>query len=178
MDQFAAQDLRPARKETWRKPKISSEEVAKQMFILAEARQATLPKKLEIYQNGLDGFFLEDLKAAVSVLCLSERGEGRTALPSLGEMVSACQAAARRRYEAEKLARDAEDSEYVRTHPDRFFTRGELVTDIEMMRDAVAVAFGPDWRTHPLMLERVGHGDDPTKHRFGLADMYDIAMRP
>lgn len=99
-------------------------------------------------------------------------------MPSLGAMVTACQAAAQRRHEADALAKQAQESEYIRTHPDRFFSMGQAVIDMNMMRDAVAVAFGENWRQHPMMLERVGHGDDPTKHRFGLADLYDIAMRP
>lgn len=95
-------------------------------------------------------------------------------MPSLGAMVTSCQAAAQRRHEADALKREAEESKYVREHPDRFCSWKELMEDMQMMRDAVEVYFGLDWRKHPLMLEK---GPDK-KHRYGLTDLYDIAMRP
>lgn len=175
MDRLSGTEISAKQREPWRQPKTSHESIAKLLTVLALSRQTVMEEAaMKTFARGLDGFLLQDIQHAVSQLCLQDAPAGKTSMPSLGAMVTACQAASRHRFEAESLAKQAQESQYVREHPDRFCSWKELMSDMQMMRDTVEVAFGGNWRDHPLMLEKGMDG----KHRYGLADMYDLAVRP
>lgn len=147
MEHISETGIQPKRKSHWQQPKTHHDSIRKQLVVLATARQATIQEAaFLVYCNGLEGFLIDDLQAAVAQLCLTERPEGRSALPSLGEMVTACQSAAQHRHEAERAEKDRQSSAYREAHPEQFCTMAEV---LETMREQVAVCervYGKEFR--------------------------------
>ena len=175
MEQFGSKDLRPVKSGTFRQPKTSSLAIVGLLLTLAAARQATfLEKAQETYCRGLDGFLLVDIQGAVAAMALQERPEGRSSMPSLGEMVTACQRAAQRRHEASAEEKRRQEAQYVRDNPERFCTWKEVIDDMQMMRDACEAAFGSDYRK---MYKPEYDDRGRVVREFGLCEVYQLAMK-
>lgn len=174
MVSLEATDLRPARKETFRQPKTSLASILPLLLTLATARQADFGEAAQkTYCRGLDGFTLEDIQAAVARLALSERPEGRSAMPSLGELVSACQNAGRRRHEAEAQAKRKVEADYARANPSEFCTLKEITDELHMKRAKCEQVFGSNYRDRM----HSEYGDDGKYDRrltrnYGLCELY------
>lgn len=151
MEQFGTTDLKPARKETWRQPKTPFETIVKLLLTLATARQAEFGAKAqETYARGLDGFLEADIRMAVQTLALTEPGEGKSSMPKLGEMITACQKAAQKRFEAVQQENMRQEEAYRKAHPERFCTWKEVLEEMAMMQNYCRDVFGADWRQkHP-----------------------------
>ena len=153
---------------------LKRQEIAVQMFYLATARQATLSKAvMDSYSKALLGFAIEDIRAAVALYGTQERAEGRTAMPSLGEITAACQRAAQRRHEASAQDRRKQESDYARAHPEEFLTWKELLQDMQVMQDACAAALGVDFRKH---YRPVYNWQGRVMKEFGLCELYAQVM--
>lgn len=97
-------------------------------------------------------------------------------MPSMGEMVKACQTAAQRRHEAIAAEKQRQESAYVKAHPEEFVSFKEVLEDMQMQRDACEAHFGTDWRNRLVWKGRDAKGNE-LPGSVQLGDLYAQAMR-
>jgi len=106
-------------------------QIKKLLFVLAEARQATVSAATyTTYSKGLERYEMADIESSVAYFALQERREGDTAFPSLGSLVGQVKASKQHRTEAFK-------QEQYNRERQRYLDNPHLYVSMKEITDAV-----------------------------------------